>query len=124
VALKILNFCEWHILHCITNLFQEKQWYEYNARNQITLWGPRGEIVDYANKQWAGMVISCNRLARAQSKFCNIGYSLLGAQRDTGIGQKDYIFIYHIIDISLVLVCICKLELVICLLHKLSTRLK
>jgi hypothetical protein len=28
--------------------------YEYNARNQITLWGPLGEIVDYANKQWAG----------------------------------------------------------------------
>ncbi|PNF41381.1 hypothetical protein B7P43_G14430, partial [Cryptotermes secundus] len=35
---------------------QEKQLYEYNARNQITLWGPRGEIVDYANKQWAGVV--------------------------------------------------------------------
>jgi alpha-N-acetylglucosaminidase len=34
----------------------EKQLYEYNARNQITLWGPRGEIVDYANKQWAGVV--------------------------------------------------------------------
>jgi Alpha-N-acetylglucosaminidase (NAGLU). len=40
------------------NLFQEKQLYEYNARNQITLWGPRGEIVDYANKQWAGKFIS------------------------------------------------------------------
>jgi hypothetical protein len=35
-------------------VFQEKQLYEYNARNQITLWGPHGEIVDYANKQWAG----------------------------------------------------------------------
>lgn len=34
----------------------EKQLYEYNARNQITLWGPHGEIVDYANKQWAGIV--------------------------------------------------------------------
>ncbi|KAK2582551.1 hypothetical protein KPH14_004842 [Odynerus spinipes] len=30
--------------------------YEYNARNQITLWGPNGEIRDYANKQWAGVV--------------------------------------------------------------------
>lgn len=30
--------------------------YEYNARNQITLWGPNGEIRDYAAKQWAGMV--------------------------------------------------------------------
>lgn len=29
---------------------------EYNARNQITLWGPDGEIDDYASKQWAGLV--------------------------------------------------------------------
>ncbi|KPI98232.1 Alpha-N-acetylglucosaminidase [Papilio xuthus] len=27
--------------------------YELNARNQITLWGPNGEISDYACKQWA-----------------------------------------------------------------------
>ena len=31
---------------------------EYNARNQITLWGPRGEITDYASKQWGGLVSS------------------------------------------------------------------
>lgn len=30
--------------------------YEWNARNQITLWGPRGEIRDYAIKQWAGVI--------------------------------------------------------------------
>ncbi|XP_073954416.1 N-acetyl-alpha-glucosaminidase [Choristoneura fumiferana] len=29
--------------------------YELNARNQITLWGPNGEITDYACKQWAEM---------------------------------------------------------------------
>ncbi|KAI1798111.1 alpha-N-acetylglucosaminidase [Ganoderma leucocontextum] len=29
---------------------------EYNARNQITLWGPDGEINDYAAKSWAGLV--------------------------------------------------------------------
>lgn len=34
----------------------ERHKYEYNARNQITLWGPQGQIVDYANKQWAGVV--------------------------------------------------------------------
>lgn len=34
----------------------EAQNYEFNARNQITLWGPTGEIVDYAVKQWAGLV--------------------------------------------------------------------
>jgi alpha-N-acetylglucosaminidase len=31
---------------------------EYNARNQITLWGPNGEISDYASKQWGGLVSS------------------------------------------------------------------
>lgn len=34
----------------------EARKYEYNARNQITLWGPRGEITDYASKQWSGVV--------------------------------------------------------------------
>ncbi|KAF8790491.1 Alpha-N-acetylglucosaminidase like protein [Argiope bruennichi] len=34
----------------------ERRQYEYNARNQITLWGPSGELVDYANKQWAGLI--------------------------------------------------------------------
>jgi alpha-N-acetylglucosaminidase len=29
---------------------------EYNARNQITLWGPTGQINDYAAKQWGGLV--------------------------------------------------------------------
>ncbi|KAI0695655.1 alpha-N-acetylglucosaminidase [Cytidiella melzeri] len=29
---------------------------EYEARNQITLWGPTGQINDYASKQWAGLV--------------------------------------------------------------------
>lgn len=35
---------------------EEEKNYEYNARNQITLWGPRGEIRDYANKQWSGVM--------------------------------------------------------------------
>ncbi|CAN8004413.1 unnamed protein product, partial [Ixodes hexagonus] len=35
---------------------EESTLYEYNARNQITLWGPQGEIVDYANKQWSGLI--------------------------------------------------------------------
>ncbi|XP_043250287.1 alpha-N-acetylglucosaminidase isoform X1 [Colletes gigas] len=41
----------------ITTNKAEKQLYEYNARNQITLWGPRGEIRDYANKQWSGVIM-------------------------------------------------------------------
>ena len=30
--------------------------FEFNAKNQITLWGPRGEILDYAGKQWSGLI--------------------------------------------------------------------
>lgn len=40
---------------CASTPDEEKQ-YEYNARNQITLWGPNGEIMNYANKQWGGVV--------------------------------------------------------------------
>ena len=31
-------------------------YYEYSARNQLTLWGPTGQISDYASKSWAGLV--------------------------------------------------------------------
>lgn len=34
----------------------ERKQYEFNARNQITLWGDDGEILDYATKQWNGIV--------------------------------------------------------------------
>jgi alpha-N-acetylglucosaminidase len=30
--------------------------YEFNARNQITLWGPNGEIKDYASKQFGDLI--------------------------------------------------------------------
>ncbi|KAH8334146.1 hypothetical protein KR059_006945 [Drosophila kikkawai] len=30
--------------------------FEFNARNQITAWGPDGQILDYACKQWSGLV--------------------------------------------------------------------
>ena len=29
---------------------------EFNARNQITMWGPHQEVEDYASKEWAGLV--------------------------------------------------------------------
>ena len=36
---------------------EERRLYEWNARNQITLWGDRDSILhEYANKQWAGLV--------------------------------------------------------------------
>ncbi|KAI5624201.1 alpha-N-acetylglucosaminidase isoform X1 [Silurus asotus] len=34
---------------------REAELYELNARNQITLWGPDGNILDYASKEWAGL---------------------------------------------------------------------
>ncbi|KAH8696754.1 putative alpha-N-acetylglucosaminidase [Talaromyces proteolyticus] len=34
----------------------EAAYYEYSARNQITLWGPNGEIDTYAAKDWSGLV--------------------------------------------------------------------
>eukprot|EP01084_Bolivina_argentea_P185791 320337_1 len=33
-----------------------KNWYEFNARNQITTWGPNGEVNNYACKQWGELV--------------------------------------------------------------------
>lgn len=35
---------------------KEARLYDMNARNQITLWGPSGEIADYASKEWGGLV--------------------------------------------------------------------
>lgn len=40
----------------MSTIASEKLLLEFNARNQVTLWGPRGNINDYANKNWAGLV--------------------------------------------------------------------
>lgn len=34
----------------------QKAHFEFNARNVLTLWGPNGEIADYASKQWNGLL--------------------------------------------------------------------
>ena len=34
---------------------------EYNARNQLTLWGPSGQVADYAKKEYSGLVRSFYR---------------------------------------------------------------
>lgn len=53
----------------------ERQLYEFQARNQITIWGPTGQIVDYAVKQWSGLVIDyC--MPRWQYFFEQINYSV------------------------------------------------
>ncbi|XP_029429873.1 alpha-N-acetylglucosaminidase [Rhinatrema bivittatum] len=35
---------------------QEAALFDMNARNQLTLWGPTGNILDYANKEFGGLV--------------------------------------------------------------------
>ncbi|GAB5361191.1 hypothetical protein AAMO2058_000692400 [Amorphochlora amoebiformis] len=35
---------------------QERRLYEFNARNLVTLWGPSGQISDYASRQWSGLI--------------------------------------------------------------------
>ncbi|KAK8793440.1 hypothetical protein WA158_004799 [Blastocystis sp. Blastoise] len=35
---------------------EERRWLDFNAKNQVTLWGPNGEINDYATKTWNGLV--------------------------------------------------------------------
>eukprot|EP00755_Sulcionema_specki_P003087 Sspe_Gene.3497::Locus_1162_Transcript_1_1_Confidence_1.000_Length_2577::g.3497::m.3497/K01205/NAGLU; alpha-N-acetylglucosaminidase len=40
---------------------EESNWLEWNARNQITLWGPNGNINDYAKKEWSGLVSSYHK---------------------------------------------------------------
>ncbi|XP_001357424.3 alpha-N-acetylglucosaminidase [Drosophila pseudoobscura] len=39
----------------------DKPNFEFNARNQITAWGPDGQILDYACKQWSGLVLDYYR---------------------------------------------------------------
>ena len=35
---------------------EEETRFAFNAKNQVTLWGPDGQIADYASKPWAGLV--------------------------------------------------------------------
>ncbi|XP_050508396.1 alpha-N-acetylglucosaminidase isoform X2 [Diabrotica virgifera virgifera] len=58
------------------NNSQESNLFEYNARNQITLWGPEGEIINYANKQWSGIVANYYK-PRWEIFINRMNYSLL-----------------------------------------------
>jgi hypothetical protein len=41
-----LKFTDWRLF-----LLKEARNYEFNARNQITLWGPDGQILDYGGEE-------------------------------------------------------------------------
>ncbi len=34
----------------------EEDLYELGARSQITIWGPQGQLIDYANRLWSGLI--------------------------------------------------------------------
>lgn len=40
----------------LSDLTKTQQFFAYNARNQVTIWGPTGQIEDYASKSWGGLV--------------------------------------------------------------------
>lgn len=46
------------MLNATSPVLKEADFYKYSARNQITLWGPTGQVSDYASKQWAGLIKS------------------------------------------------------------------
>ena len=65
----------------------EKDGLEFNARNQVTLWGPTGQIADYASKQWSGLV-SAYYLPRWQM-FVSTLTDALVAGKDWDEGAYD-----------------------------------
>lgn len=52
------NFCLGKWISAAKNLGSKNldQTSEFQARNQLTMWGPHSQINDYASKQWAGLV--------------------------------------------------------------------
>ncbi|XP_070582763.1 alpha-N-acetylglucosaminidase [Erythrolamprus reginae] len=48
--------------HKMATSKKEEEFYDFNARNQLTLWGPDGNILDYANKQLAGLMLDYYRM--------------------------------------------------------------
>ncbi|SPQ93671.1 Alpha-N-acetylglucosaminidase [Plasmodiophora brassicae] len=59
----------------------------FNARNLITMWGPRAEIADYASKDWAGLMESYYR-PRWQLFFDMAVQSL---EQRTQFDRSDYL---------------------------------
>lgn len=62
-------------------------YYEYNARNQITLWGPDGQISDYASKSWAGLV-SGYYLPRWEIFISYLQESEINSYNETALNEK------------------------------------
>lgn len=65
--------------------------YEYNARNQITLWGPDGEISDYASKSWGGLV-NGYYLPRWEIFFNYLEETEIGSYNETALNERLFQF--------------------------------
>ena len=71
---------------------EEKALYEYNARNQITLWGPNGDILDYAAKAWSGLY-SAYYIPRWRLFFSTLEKNLAAGNTtfDDGAFRKEFL---------------------------------
>ena len=59
---------------------------EFNARNQITMWGPHQNIEDYASKEWSGLVEDYYK--QRWSLFLDYGISVVSS--GTQFNSTDY----------------------------------
>lgn len=69
---------------------EERRLYEWNARNLITLWGPRdGVLHEYAQRQWSGLITGFY-LPRWELFFRRMGAALEGgAAFDSGAFEQE-----------------------------------
>uniref|UniRef100_A0A8D0GML8 Alpha-N-acetylglucosaminidase n=1 Tax=Sphenodon punctatus TaxID=8508 RepID=A0A8D0GML8_SPHPU len=79
---------------------REAELYDLNARNQLTLWGPNGNILDYANKQLGGLVLDYygvrwSLFVSALVECLNAGTPFHQDQFNQAVFQVERGFIYN-----------------------------
>uniref|UniRef100_A0A8D2L159 Alpha-N-acetylglucosaminidase n=1 Tax=Varanus komodoensis TaxID=61221 RepID=A0A8D2L159_VARKO len=79
---------------------READLYDLNARNQLTLWGPSGNILDYANKQFGGLVLDYygmrwSLFVSTLVKCLNTGTPFHQSQFNEAVFQVEQGFIYN-----------------------------
>uniref|UniRef100_A0A8C4W4U3 Alpha-N-acetylglucosaminidase n=1 Tax=Gopherus evgoodei TaxID=1825980 RepID=A0A8C4W4U3_9SAUR len=79
---------------------REAELYDLNARNQVTLWGPNGNILDYANKQLGGLVLDYYRVrwslfVSALVESLNTGTPFHQEQFNQAVFQLERGFVYN-----------------------------
>uniref|UniRef100_A0A674IH72 Alpha-N-acetylglucosaminidase n=2 Tax=Terrapene triunguis TaxID=2587831 RepID=A0A674IH72_9SAUR len=79
---------------------KEAELYDLNARNQVTLWGPSGNILDYANKQLGGLVLDYYRVrwslfVSALVESLNTGTPFHQEQFNQAVFQLERGFVYN-----------------------------